>query len=137
VLAVRGHVRSVASVGGRGVTACTTHLVNPLAADRDTTRRQAAEALRFVTSSSPSALRLVAGDLNVTPRDPALDPWYAELREADPGGRDGAQATTDGRSKVDYAFASPHPTSTVTELDAVSVPTSDHHWVAGRFRLLP
>lgn len=135
---LRNAVCADAVVGGRTLVGCTTHLVNPSPTDIETTRRQAAEALAFVTSVAPDAMRLVVGDLNLVPTDPALDGWFAELRWADPAGRTAAAApTTDGGATVDYAFASPAGTSSVTGLDVVVLPTSDHHWVPGTFRLLP
>ncbi|MFP5322769.1 MAG: DUF4214 domain-containing protein [Acidimicrobiia bacterium] len=132
---VRNAVCAEAVVGGRALVACTTHLVNPLPTDVDTTRRQAAEALAFVTSAGPEGLRLVAGDLNLVPSDPELDGWYAALRPADPGGRTAPQPTTDGGAAVDHVFASPAPTSSATSLRTTVLPTSDHHWVAGTFRV--
>jgi endonuclease/exonuclease/phosphatase family metal-dependent hydrolase len=116
----------------KALTACVTHLVNRVSSDAATTSAQAAEALSFAETAA-AGRRIVAGDFNLHPSDPALDGWYAEHREADASLRSGWQATHDSGTKLDYLFGDAASFAATTTAEVEPVSTSDHHWYRGSF----
>jgi endonuclease/exonuclease/phosphatase family metal-dependent hydrolase len=70
---------------------------------------------------------VLAGDLNLSPTDPALAAWYSGgYVEADRTEPAGARPTTRTMRKLDYVFAPSASVRVTRSADIVPVPESDH-----------
>ncbi|MFF5505359.1 endonuclease/exonuclease/phosphatase family protein [Streptomyces roseolus] len=108
--------------GGGPLTVCTAHTYAAAPGQLDEIRAWTADASRFPAGTP----LIVAGDLNLPPRAPAVDRLRARFLEAD--GTD--RPTADGR-KIDYVFADRRHFASGTTL-VRDFPESDHAMLLAR-----